>query len=304
VVEFLLNGVRNASTDQPLASGKVYTYDAGTLTPRSLYTNQEKSSTTANPFILGADGTGQAYADGAYKFVIKDSADVTKYTYDNLFFGIDNDSSLYAGSSTGAANTYNLTIAPNISSSSDLNGMVVSFLAHQSNTGAATVSVNGLAALSIVRGNITALTGGEILQNQGMTLLLTSTRAYIIPSNTFATLPADYTPSLSAQGTTFTSTVITSARWSIDSRKLLQVGVVFTGTTGGAAAYLRFTLPNAYTAKAAVCGGCRAQSVGTSSGGYWGATASSSNIDCYLYTGSFGSGANCGVAAAIELEVN
>lgn len=304
VVEFLLNGVRDPSTDEPLALGKVYSYEPGTTTPKSLYTNTEKSSAQANPFILGSDGTGQAYGDGPYKLVIKDASDVTKYTYDNLVFGVDSDSTLYGGSSSGAANVYNITISPNIASTADLDGMVVSFLAHQTNTSAATISVNGLAALNIVRGNITSLTGGEILQNQGVTVLLTSTRAYLLSSNLFGTLPADYTPTLSAQGTTYTSTSITSARWTLDSRKMLWVGTVFSGTTGAGCAYLRFTLPNSYTAKAAVAGGCRSTTVGTSGAGYWTAAASSSNIDVYLYTGSFGAGANCGAAVSLLLEVN
>lgn len=309
VVEFLLNGIRNPSTDQPLASGKVYTYDAGTLTPRSLYTNSEKSATTANPLILGSDGASQAYADGAYKFIIKDSADVTKYTYDNLVFGVDNDSTLWCGTSTGLSNTYSVFISPNISSASDLNGMVISFLSHQTNTGASTININGIGALNIVRGNLTSLTGGEILANQGVTLLLTASRAYIITANNFATAPADYASSvlsgLSAQAGTYTATSVTSARWSIDSNKYLTASVIFTGTTSASTAYLRFPLPGSYTAKAATCGGCRISESGTSHAGYWQATAGSSNIDVYKYTGAIATfGANTGFAGTILLEVN
>lgn len=305
VVEFLLNGIRNASTDQPLASGKVYTYDAGTLTPRSLYTNSEKSATTANPLILGSDGASQAYADGAYKFIIKDSADVTKYTYDNLVFGVDNDSTLYGGTSTGAANVYSITIAPNISSSADLNGMVVSFLSHQTNTSAATINVNGIGALNIVRGNLVSLSGGEILANQGVTLLLTSTRAYLLSANNFATAPADYTPTLSSQAGTYTATTITSARWSIDSNKYLTAAVIFSGTTSASTAYLRFTLPGSYTAKSSTCGGCRIAESGTSHAGYWQVSSGTSNVDVYKYTGAIATfGANTGFAGTILLEVN
>lgn len=61
----------------PLAGGKVYTYDAGTTTPRATYTDQSGGTPNANPVILDAAGTAHIWLDGeAYKFVVTDSADV------------------------------------------------------------------------------------------------------------------------------------------------------------------------------------------------------------------------------------
>lgn len=305
VVEFLLNGVRNASTDQPLASGKVYTYDAGTSTPRSLYTNSEKSSTVANPFILGADGCGQAYADGSYKFIIKDSADVTKYTYDNLVFGVDQQRTLYAGSSSGGANTYNITISPNVSSAADLDGMVVTFLAHQTNTGGSTINVNGIGGLSIVKQNISTLFGGEIIANQGVSVLLTSARAYILGANLFTTAPASYTPTYTASVGNYTPVTTTTARWSVDSNKVFTGIYFFSGTTTGATTYLRFTLPNGYLARDVAGGGCRIANASALEAGFWQTSAAGSNtIDVARNaSAAYTIGAGNGFLGVITLEI-
>lgn len=83
LVDFILTGLVD-STGELLASGKVYSYEAGTTTPKTLYTTVTKSSTAANPVVLDSLGKAQVYGDGAYKFVIKTSADVLVATYDNV----------------------------------------------------------------------------------------------------------------------------------------------------------------------------------------------------------------------------
>lgn len=71
----------------PLAGGKVWTYSAGTLTPKATFTTQAGNVSNANPVIL--DSTGRAdiwLGSGAYKFVVTDSADVAAPdgTVDNI----------------------------------------------------------------------------------------------------------------------------------------------------------------------------------------------------------------------------
>ncbi len=88
VVEFLLSGFTDNS-DNALAGGKVYTYSPGTTTLKSTYTDKDGVTPEANPIILDSNGRKQVYASGAYKFVIKTSADVTLYTLDNLYFDLD-----------------------------------------------------------------------------------------------------------------------------------------------------------------------------------------------------------------------
>lgn len=58
----------------PLSGGLVYTYSAGTLTPKATYTTQAGNVANANPVVL--DSTGRAniwLGSGSYKFVITDS---------------------------------------------------------------------------------------------------------------------------------------------------------------------------------------------------------------------------------------
>lgn len=71
----------------PLASGKVYTYEAGTTTPLATYTDFALSVAHANPIILNSAGrppAGIYLLSDTYKVVVKDSADTTLWTLDNI----------------------------------------------------------------------------------------------------------------------------------------------------------------------------------------------------------------------------
>jgi hypothetical protein len=82
-LELLLSGVMDTG-DAALAGGKVYTYEAGTTTAKTTWTDRAKTTPATNPVILDASGKGLVYADGIYKLVIKDADDVTIYTRDNI----------------------------------------------------------------------------------------------------------------------------------------------------------------------------------------------------------------------------
>jgi microcystin-dependent protein len=74
---------------QPLAGGKIYTYQAGSSTPLATYTDNTGNTANANPIILGTDGRPASeiwltYGYN-YKFVLKDANDTTIQTYDNLY---------------------------------------------------------------------------------------------------------------------------------------------------------------------------------------------------------------------------
>lgn len=85
-VDFLLAGLTDANGND-LTSGKVYTYGAGTDTTKTTWTESDKSVAAANPVVLGAYGRALIFADGNYKFVVKDADDNTLYTWDNLEYG-------------------------------------------------------------------------------------------------------------------------------------------------------------------------------------------------------------------------
>ena len=73
----------------PLNAGKIYTYQAGSTTPLATYTDNAGLVANTNPIILGTDGRPPNtiwLTDGFfYKFILKDSSDVTIQTYDNLY---------------------------------------------------------------------------------------------------------------------------------------------------------------------------------------------------------------------------
>jgi hypothetical protein len=74
-----------------LAGGKVNTYEAGTATPKTTYTDESEGTANANPIILDANGRADIWLDsGSYKFVITDSADVEVDTVDNITGGAAN----------------------------------------------------------------------------------------------------------------------------------------------------------------------------------------------------------------------
>lgn len=73
----------------PLNAGKIYTYQAGSSTPLATYTDSSGLTANANPIILGTSGRPPNdiwLTEGFfYKFILKDSSDVTIQTYDNLY---------------------------------------------------------------------------------------------------------------------------------------------------------------------------------------------------------------------------
>ncbi len=77
---------------EPLAGGKVTTYEAGTTSNKTTWVDALKAVASANPVILDGNGRATFYADGNYKFKITDSADVLVDTIDNMFFQIPDSS--------------------------------------------------------------------------------------------------------------------------------------------------------------------------------------------------------------------
>jgi hypothetical protein len=71
-----------------LAGGKIYTYIAGSSTPKTTYTTSAGSIAHANPIILDSSGRvpgGEIWLSaGLYKFVLNTSAGVLIATYDNI----------------------------------------------------------------------------------------------------------------------------------------------------------------------------------------------------------------------------
>lgn len=69
-----------------LAGGKLFSYQAGTTTPLSTYTDQSGVTPNANPLILDSTGSGAVWiSDVGYKFILQDSSGNVIWTVDNVF---------------------------------------------------------------------------------------------------------------------------------------------------------------------------------------------------------------------------
>lgn len=72
------------SNGDPLSGGKLFSYAAGTLTPKATYTDRD-GTLNANPVILDANGEANVWIDaGKYKFILKNSLDVIQWTVDKV----------------------------------------------------------------------------------------------------------------------------------------------------------------------------------------------------------------------------
>lgn len=263
-VDFLIGGLTDSS-GQPLAGGKVYTYSAGTTSPKTTWQDSGKVTPQANPVILDAQGKKLVFADGAYKFRIDDANDVTQYTLDNLQFAKYSGSATYAGATTGSSNAYVATLSPALLSLA--NGAKITFEANHTNTGAATLNVNGLGAIELAHANDTPFAANEVVSGNTYTAVYeASTNAWLV-ENPQVPVWTSWTPTLSASGSmTYTSTSITYAKY-IQIGKLVYFKVFFTGTVGGTPSNgLNFTIP--VTANAdGVTGAVRVRDNGASAGG-------------------------------------
>jgi len=73
----------------PLAGGKVYTYQAGTTTPLATYTDSTGGTANPNPIILNAAGEANIWLGAqTYKFILKNANDVLQWTVDNIAPGL------------------------------------------------------------------------------------------------------------------------------------------------------------------------------------------------------------------------
>ena len=78
------------SNGNPLNGGKIYTYIAGTTTPRVTYTDDTGLQSRGNPIVLDSTGrvpgSGEIWLESGYryKFELKTSAEVLIATYDDI----------------------------------------------------------------------------------------------------------------------------------------------------------------------------------------------------------------------------
>lgn len=73
----------------PLNGGLIYTYDAGTTTPATTFTDSSGATNNTNPIVLDSAGRTPAQiwltAGASYKFILQTSTGVTIKTDDNIY---------------------------------------------------------------------------------------------------------------------------------------------------------------------------------------------------------------------------
>jgi hypothetical protein len=100
----------------PLAGGLIYSYAAGTTTPKPTYTDSTGNTAHPNPIILNSAGrvpSGEIWLTlGSYKFILATSTNVTIATYDNVF-SVAGDFNLVANfTGTGVQTVFTLPLSP------------------------------------------------------------------------------------------------------------------------------------------------------------------------------------------------
>lgn len=148
----------------PLVGGKLYSYAAGTTTLLTTYTTSAGTVANTNPIILNAGGRTPNeiwQATGILlKFVLYNSNNELIGTYDGIPsindpFGINSQLSSVAGT-----NSITATATPTLTAYAT--GAIYSFIAANTNSGAATLSIDGLTATSITKNGSVALSAGDI----------------------------------------------------------------------------------------------------------------------------------------------
>lgn len=169
------NSVFNGST--------VWTQDrnAGTAISSTLHDNHDQDIADALTASIAKDGQTTPTANlpmGGFKHT-----NVANGSARNEYLGIgqcQDGGVLWAGNSAGGANTYNLTLTPAITAYVD--GMKFMFRAHQVNTGASTMSINGLTAYNIHKGGGT-VRADDINTNTLYTVIYYSSLFYLMTSS-------------------------------------------------------------------------------------------------------------------------
>lgn len=103
----------------PAVGYKVYSYDAGTTTPKNTYADQSGATPNANPVIL--DGSGEAsifLTTGGYKLVLTDDLDAPVWSQDGL--NVEDDLSVVNLTASGTTSLQATSVASLTCSSSAL----------------------------------------------------------------------------------------------------------------------------------------------------------------------------------------
>lgn len=218
----------DASGD-PLAGGKLYTYVAGTTTPKVTYTNFSGNTANTNPVILDAAGEADVWLSGNYKMILKNSSDVQQWERDNI-----------SGLPTDLPQWLTVTGTDNIlgTPSTQITGYAAQqtfyFIAAGTNTTAVTINISGLGTKDITKDGSTALQAGDIVSGSIIQIVYDGTRFQLQnPQNVASTKGATFTGNITMSG----AAINEAAEVSLASASTVNIGaaasnnILITGTT-------------------------------------------------------------------------
>ena len=147
----------------PLSGGKLYSYQAGSTTPASTYTDSTGSTPNTNPIVLNVRGECSLWIPPniAYKYVLQDSTGNTIWTVDQVVNA--QLLTLYGGVDTGVINAYVLNFSGQFTSYTD--GIAIYWIPSHTNTGPSTINVNGLGVVNIVNQDGSSLGANQLTAN-------------------------------------------------------------------------------------------------------------------------------------------
>lgn len=142
------------SNGAPLVGGKLYSYAAGTSTPLATFTDKTETGTNANPTILDANGEAAVWIGAnAYKFVLKDSSDLTQWTSDNVSFV--NDASIVAAKLATDSVTTVKILDSNVTTAKIADSAVTTVKIADSNVTTAKIADSNVTTAKIADSNVT-----------------------------------------------------------------------------------------------------------------------------------------------------
>lgn len=144
----------------PLSGGRLFTYVAGTTTPKATFTAEDGLTPNANPIVLDSSGRATLFIQGAYKFRLETSAGVLVRETDNV------QSFEIAGAATGAINWATADTIPS-AASIDLGAATSNYVII---TGTTTITSLGTVAQGAER--LLRFTGSLTLTHNATSLIL------------------------------------------------------------------------------------------------------------------------------------
>lgn len=189
---------------QFLSYGAVWTYEAGTTTPAATYVDSTGTTENTNPIQLDAYGSCSIWLpiNVAFKFSVFDQNgnQLPGYPVDQI---VIQQQQFWAGVDTGVANAYILSFDAGFSSLT--NGIILYWIASNTNTGPSTLNVNGLGAIPIINQSGSTLGAGQITAGGVVSViyyngnwLLTSVLGSIQQSGTFTGTFTGFTSTVTA----------------------------------------------------------------------------------------------------------